>query len=380
MLCWAGAAVADMGGSFQEGKELGGSVAEGAFAGINSGAAEENVPAYGANPAEIQYYQGGQGQLSDPGVAKLQSCASYAPGSDKIANQECEAVNFLARNPDIRPQFNITRNDPMVLGAKAARNNAESFFQSLGISGGTGGSTQCATNTETTPAQYTTETCSMLREAGTQQCTMGRVVNIDADASFQCDSTVSAYETLTCSKIVTADVVQTVTQEWVTREWNPPRGPWGKPLSTYDDLRHGPQSVCNVVWPGSTVVSASCAGPPPLQTIGTSPSVLCYASESNWTCFRYAGEGYEFLGSYTYCEQSGGGELAPTTYSCRPPDGGCDYLHNGGWYTAWYCPDQGWCSGYGIAYVSCKKLEDRISYTVTPRTINNCATLEQRAQ
>lgn len=197
-LCWAGAALADMGGSFQEGKDLGGSVAEGAFAGINGGAAEEKVPAYGANPAETQYYQGGQGQIAGPGIGKMQECAGYAPGSDKIANQECEAVNFLARNPQIRPQFNITKNDPMVLGAKNARNNAASFFQSIGINGGTGSSTQCTTRTETTPAQYTRETCSSVKELGTQQCTMGRTVNIETDANFQCDQTVNAYENLSC--------------------------------------------------------------------------------------------------------------------------------------------------------------------------------------
>lgn len=200
MLFWAGAALADQNGAFQDGKSLGSSVNQGAFSGINSGAASDKIPGYGTNPSETQFFQGGQGQLSGPGIAKMQNCASYSPGSDKIANQECEAVNFLARNPQIRPQFNITKNDPMILAAKHARNNAESFFQSLGIKGGAGSSTQCATKTETTPAQYTTETCSSLKEVGEQQCTMGRAVNIDADANFQCDQNMNAYETLKCKR------------------------------------------------------------------------------------------------------------------------------------------------------------------------------------
>jgi hypothetical protein len=131
-------------------------------------------------------------------VAKVQNCAAYSAGSDKIANQECEAVNFLAKNPQIRPQFNIDKNDPMFSTAKAIGNNAESIFESYGL--GTGSSTQCTTRTETTPAQYTTETCSSLKEVGTEQCTMGRIVNIDADSNFQCEQTVNAYETVTCRR------------------------------------------------------------------------------------------------------------------------------------------------------------------------------------
>lgn len=199
-LSLTGVVLADQNGAFQDGKSLGSSVNQSAFSGINSGAASDKIPGYGTNPSETQFFQGGQGQLSGPGVAKMQNCATATPDSDPIKRQECEAVNFLARNPQIRPQFNITKNDPMILAAKHARNNAESFFQSLGIKGGAGSSTQCTTKTETTPAQYTTETCSSFKEFGEQQCTMGRVINIDADANFQCEQTINAYETLKCRR------------------------------------------------------------------------------------------------------------------------------------------------------------------------------------
>lgn len=199
-LSLTGVVLADQNGAFQEGKSLGGSVNPSAFSGIKNGSAADKIPAYGTNPPETQFFQGGRGNLSGPGVAKIQNCATATPDSDPIKRQECEAVNFLARNPQIRPQFNITKNDPMILAAKHARNNAESFFQSLGIKGGAGSSTQCTTKTETTPAQYTTETCSSLKEVGEQQCTMGRVINIDADANFQCEQTVNAYETLKCRR------------------------------------------------------------------------------------------------------------------------------------------------------------------------------------
>lgn len=219
LLSLIGLALADQSSAFHDGKGFGAAKNQGVFDSINTGTASDKIPAYGATPAETQYYQGGKGQLTGPGIGKMQSCGSYTPGSDKIANQECEAVNFLARNPQVRPQFNITKNDPMIIGAKNARNSAESFFQAIGIDGGAGSSSQCTTRTETTPAQYTTETCSSAKEIGTQQCTMGRVINIDTDANFQCEQTINAYESLKCRRgsSVTVGFGQCTPGAWLGR-------------------------------------------------------------------------------------------------------------------------------------------------------------------
>lgn len=216
MLFWAGATLADQNGAFQDGKSLGSSVNQGAFSGINSGAASDKIPGYGTNPSETQFFQGGQGQLSGPGISKMQNCATATPDSDPIERQECEAVNFLARNPQIRPQFNITQNDPMILAAKHARNNAESFFQSFGM--GSGSRTQCVTRT-TAQAQYMTETCSSIKEVGEQQCTVGRVIDIDTDANFQCEQTINAYESLKCRRgsSVTVGFGQCTPGAWLGR-------------------------------------------------------------------------------------------------------------------------------------------------------------------
>jgi hypothetical protein len=189
--------------AFQEGKNFGGSINEGAASGINTGNVQDKIPLYGTQPTETQFFQGGQGELSGHGVTKMQMCTTASPDPDPIKRQECEAINFLAKNPQIRPQFNIDKNDSMFLKAKNIENNAESFFKGFGMS--MGNSTQCTTKTETIPAQYTTETCSSLKEVGEQQCTMGRIINIDVDSNFQCEQTINAYETLKCrrSSVVT---------------------------------------------------------------------------------------------------------------------------------------------------------------------------------
>lgn len=199
MLFWAGAALADQNGAFQDGKSLGSSVNQSAFSGINSGAASDKIPGYGTNPSETQFFQGGQGQLSGPGVAKMQYCATATPDSDPIKQQECEAVNFLARNPQVRPQFTITPNDPMMLAAEYARDNAEGIMAQFGMNQ-QGSQSQCTTRTDTTPAVYETATCSVAREFVANQCVYGREVVIDADANYQCDQTVNAYETFKCRR------------------------------------------------------------------------------------------------------------------------------------------------------------------------------------
>ncbi len=196
-------AMADQGGAFNEGKSLGTSLNQQNRDAITAGNIANKIPAYGQSAAEAAYFQGGRGDTAGPGVSKVSSCSTMTPDSDPIKRQECEAVNFLARNPDIRPQFSITGSDPMILGAKNARANAERAFQSLGIAGGTGSSTQCQTRTGTTSAQFTTETCSIPREIETEQCAMGRIINIDADANYQCDRTATVLSSATRAPSVT---------------------------------------------------------------------------------------------------------------------------------------------------------------------------------
>jgi hypothetical protein len=212
-----GGVAANPNDAFQAGKTLGAGAGQRAASQISTGSAADKVPAYGTNPAEAAYFQGGKGDLTGHGITKMQSCATATPDSDPIKRQECEAVNFLARNPNVRPQFDLS-NNPMFDRAKNIRNNAENIFASLGV-GGTGSSTQCVPRTITTPAQYSTDTCSSIREVGEQQCTMGRVINIDTDANFQCEQTINAYESLKCRRgsSVTVGFGQCTPGAWLGR-------------------------------------------------------------------------------------------------------------------------------------------------------------------
>lgn len=212
-----GIAAASTDQAFQAGKTLGAGSRQQAASQISAGSATGKVPSYGASAPETNYFQGGRGELSGHGITKMQTCATATPDSDPIKRQECEAVNFLARNPNTRPQFDLS-NNPMFARAKNIRNNAENIFASLGM-GGTGSTTQCVPRTITTPAQYSTDTCSSIREVGEQQCTMGRVINIDTDANFQCEQTINAYESLKCRRgsSVTVGFGQCTPGAWLGR-------------------------------------------------------------------------------------------------------------------------------------------------------------------
>lgn len=201
LLFMAGNGHAGQDSAFQAGKSLGETVNDKTFSGISDGAAGGKIPAYGTAPAETVLFQGGMGQPASAGVSKMQNCATGTPDPDPIRRQECEAVNFLARNPQVRPQFTITRNDPMMLAAEYARDNAEDILAQFGMNMNQQGSqSQCTTRTDTTPAVYETATCSVAREFVANQCVYGREVVIDADANYQCDQTVNAYETLKCRR------------------------------------------------------------------------------------------------------------------------------------------------------------------------------------
>lgn len=85
----------------------------------------------------------------------------------------------------------------MFVKARQAAANADEMFKSLGINRT---NNECVTKTETTPGVYTDQTCSNALETTTDQCTMGRIVNINGDSNFQCNQTINNYEQQKCRR------------------------------------------------------------------------------------------------------------------------------------------------------------------------------------
>ena len=170
--------------AFAEGKALGASSLDPSFQGIGRGTAAATVPGFGATAPQSQHFQAGQGQLSGPGVARVTACATLPPEVDAYRRQECEAVNFVARNPSLRPAFSIDRaNDPLISRANAVARHPT--MASTGVTAGSGAE-NCRVVTETTPASVTRETCSDYRPVTSKSCSTVRQIQVDQHHRYQC--------------------------------------------------------------------------------------------------------------------------------------------------------------------------------------------------
>jgi hypothetical protein len=170
--------------AFSEGRALGTGSIDRAFQGIGNGRAVATVPGFSATAPQSQYFQSGQGQLSGPGVARVTDCATLPPEADAYRRQECEAVNFVARNPSRRPAFSIDRaNDPLISRANAlARHPTRT---ATGMTAGSGGE-NCHWVTETTPASFAQETCTEYRPVSSNFCSTERQIRVDQQHRYQC--------------------------------------------------------------------------------------------------------------------------------------------------------------------------------------------------
>jgi hypothetical protein len=108
----------------------------------------QTMPHYTDKPPQSQNF--GSTDLFGVGVSRINTCKTSTHGPDQVANQECDAVNFLAKNPEQRTKFPLNPNDPIISGIGETINNAN---------GGTA-TDACGTKTTTTPDIYSTEVCN----------------------------------------------------------------------------------------------------------------------------------------------------------------------------------------------------------------------------
>src|SRR5690606_34263648 len=89
---------------------------------VNPSSAQE-TPFFNPTPAHASKYTGTD--LFSIGTSRIVECEVEEAGADKIANQECAAVNFLAKNPDSRKRFELNTNDPALVAGRDAMHNAK---------------------------------------------------------------------------------------------------------------------------------------------------------------------------------------------------------------------------------------------------------------
>jgi hypothetical protein len=149
--------------AFNAGKTFAQSGSQAAAGMVNESTGSQNLPHYTNSAPESTHYGNGKGAVGAAGTSKLDQCQTGTYTRDAFAQQECDAVNFLAKNPSVRQQFVIDKqNDPILTGSKETIKHP---------SGETGNEEQqCRVVHETVPGTFKTEVCEQSRGMETVTC------------------------------------------------------------------------------------------------------------------------------------------------------------------------------------------------------------------
>jgi hypothetical protein len=164
--------------AFQAGRTLGLIGIGSATATINSGKGALVVPQYGGHPAESSVYAGGRNPISGAGITKQTACQNSV-ASSAYAQQECDAVNFLSRNPTTRTRFTIdAHTDPLMTGSR-------NLIRAPGPVPGTS-SQQCRVEYIHHPASAVSETCTASYWVDSTACEKILIVNASVTETDRC--------------------------------------------------------------------------------------------------------------------------------------------------------------------------------------------------
>ena len=158
--------------AFEAGKAVGNSGKQTANAQVGDATGHKHLPYYNQNAQETGHFQGGRQYIGGKGSAKLAGCKGYR-ASSAFEQQECDAINFMSKNPDARAKFDIGRNDPLVKGSK------DHLEASSLIKGSAHQS--CRVETTKIPATSLTETCTETQTLAQTSCSRRLVVTCDPE-------------------------------------------------------------------------------------------------------------------------------------------------------------------------------------------------------
>ena len=171
-----------------------------------------NYYSYSNTAPEASLFLGGNGDTSAAGVGKVTSCQTGPVNPDAFLQQNCDAINLMAKNPSVRPQFTINPSDPGIVASKAISANPSTLAaNSLGFASPSAmvSFTGCTTTTKTTAPTFTTEVCNDVMNTTSPVCTVGRTITVDAKTNYQCDRTTNMYQTQMCNKTINPVVTPT---------------------------------------------------------------------------------------------------------------------------------------------------------------------------
>jgi len=151
---------------------------------VNSDSAQQNLPSYTTTAPQSDNFGDGRGAVGAAGSAKQLQCQTTR-AADAYAQQECDAINFLGKNPSVRPKFTLDKTrDPLLTGSGPIIRNPG------GIPGSS--SQQCRVVSVNNPATTTTQVC--------EQSIVTEAVNCNKTLVPQCAYTGAAISGFSASK------------------------------------------------------------------------------------------------------------------------------------------------------------------------------------
>lgn len=171
------------------------------------------VPRYNDSPDGR--YEGGRGNPAAAGTQQVIDCAAATPEQlAGYAGAQCNATNFLSRNSRTRPAVSIQRSDPLLSNAQIRAEQGRliglpsSMTSVTATTSTTADGEQCQTVINPGGGSSVTAVCHEQGALSERTCTVGRVIEVDADYQYQCRQTPLQVETVTCNRtrIVTCEV------------------------------------------------------------------------------------------------------------------------------------------------------------------------------
>lgn len=133
------------------------------------------LPGYSETAKEEMYYQGGMGNINQDGYTKYERCSN--PNTVLTADEkvECEAINFVNKNPRERKLYEVDpKTDPVINSSNEIKEGATTAFNN---------NQTCFQKTVKTNAVYEEQVCTQGTAMSEQQC-LSQIVNDVCPASI----------------------------------------------------------------------------------------------------------------------------------------------------------------------------------------------------
>ncbi|ENG7912459.1 conjugal transfer protein TraN [Acinetobacter baumannii] len=152
----------------QMGLEVGNQSLGGASSVVNQGNGSQWLPGYSESAKEEGYYQNGMGNVNQSGADKYARCADAKAVLTADEKIECEAINFVNKNPRERKLYEVDpKKDPVIQSSNEIKNNTFESFKN---------NQTCFQKTVKTNAVYEEQVCTQGVALSEQQC-LEQIVN-----------------------------------------------------------------------------------------------------------------------------------------------------------------------------------------------------------